>query len=167
VAEPEALADTPEPPIADLEVEAIEVEAIEIEEVAVIEVAPPEPEPEPEPMSQPPDEPEPEFADEASLEALATGDGTDDLWEEADETPSPGSRVHPPTSPAPPGHLPERRVVVIDEGAADYVVPETRSPSAGPQAVPGAPGEADIGARLQDEDEAPKRRWRLFRKGGE
>jgi chromosome partitioning protein len=161
--EPEPAADTvPEAPPAEVQVEAVEV--VEIEEVALVEVAPPEPEAfAPEPL----DEPEPAFADEAALEALASADGADDLWEEADETPSADSRVHPPSSPAPPGHLPERRVVVIDEDAADYAAaPETR-PSAGPQAVPGAPGEADIGAQLQDEDEAPKRRWRLFRKGGE
>ncbi len=29
------------------------------------------------------------------------------------------------------------------------------------------PAIADIGATLRDEGESPKRRWRLFRKGGE
>jgi hypothetical protein len=59
-------------------------------------------------------------------------------------------------------------VVVIDEDAADYVTPSepggSRAPSSDAephQAV------ADIGATLEDDDELPKRRWRLFRKGGE
>ena len=61
---------------------------------------------------------------------------------------------------------PERRVVVIDED----------SESPGPS-QPGRAGDregrseghpvADIGATPEDDDGAPKRRWRLFRKGGE
>jgi chromosome partitioning protein len=94
----------------------------------------------------------------------------DDVWEEVDEPPAAPARVSPPRSPAPPGHLPERRVVVIDEDAADYVTPSEPGGSAPPSDAPDAEprhGVADIGATLEDDDELPKRRWRLFRKGGE
>ena len=50
----------------------------------------------------------------------------EDVWEEVDEAPAASPRVSPPRSPAPPGHLPERRVVVIDEDAADYRRPPSR-----------------------------------------
>jgi chromosome partitioning protein len=105
---------------------------------------------------------------EAIGEAAAPAADEDDVWEEVDESPVPPPRVSPPRSPAPPGHLPERRVVVIDEDAADYVTPSEPGGSPAPssdaephQAV------ADIGATLEDDGELPKRRWRLFRKGGE
>jgi chromosome partitioning protein len=100
----------------------------------------------------------------------ATMADDDDVWEEVDEPPTAQPRVSPPRSPAPPGHLPERRVVVIDEDAADYVTPSepasTAAPTVGPEAEPHQ-AVADIGATLEDDDDAPKRRWRLFRKGGE
>jgi chromosome partitioning protein len=94
----------------------------------------------------------------------------DDVWEEVDEPSAPRSRVSPPRSPAPPGHLPERRVVVIDEDAADYVTPSEPDASratSGESDVDPRQAVADIGATLEDEGELPKRRWRLFRKGGE
>jgi chromosome partitioning protein len=92
--------------------------------------------------------------------------GVDDLWEDVDE-PEPAPRVQPPAAPPPPGQLPERRVVVIDE---DTDMPST-SPATRPLSPPGddaeaVPGIADIGATLEDEGQG-KRRWRLFRKGGE
>jgi chromosome partitioning protein len=97
-------------------------------------------------------------------------DDDEDVWEEVDEPSAASPRVSPPRSPAPPGHLPERRVVVIDEDAADYVTPSepggSGSPSRAPDVEPHQ-GVADIGATLGDDDELPKRRWRLFRKGGE
>jgi chromosome partitioning protein len=96
-------------------------------------------------------------------------DGDDDMWEDAEEAPGPASRVSPPTSPAPPGHLPERRVVVIDEDAG-YPVSSERTPTGPPAAPidePAPPAVADIGARLENDGAPPKRRWRLFRKGGE
>jgi chromosome partitioning protein len=80
--------------------------------------------------------------------------------------PEPEAVWEPPEEEAPrvrairsdPGHLPERRVVVIDEDAG---VP------AGPKRSVGMEPEDDptIGATL--EDDGQKRRWRLFRKGGE
>jgi chromosome partitioning protein len=66
-----------------------------------------------------------------------------------------------PERAAPPADAPAPRVVVIDEGDADYVRPGepggTRVSAAPPQA---------IGATLEDDEKKP-RRWRLFRKGGE
>ena len=90
----------------------------------------------------------------------------DDVWEEIDEA-GERPRVAPPRSPVPPGHLPERRVVVIDE---DSEPPASSSPNRAADQEGGASEGhpvADIGATLRDEDGPPKRRWRLFRKGGE
>jgi hypothetical protein len=86
----------------------------------------------------------------------------DELWDQ-DEAPAP--RVQPPRSPAPPGHLPERRVVVIDDDADIDI-------RAGQEAPPPPPTDerqqpTNIGATLE-EDGGRKRRWRkLFGKGGE
>jgi chromosome partitioning protein len=86
-----------------------------------------------------------------------------DVWEE-EQLPEP--RVRLPESPEPPGHLPERRVVVIDE-QAEVDLTTAREPT-GPGAASDEPdaASADIGATLADEE--PKRRWwQLFRKGGD
>jgi chromosome partitioning protein len=87
----------------------------------------------------------------------------EEIWESEPDAP----RVRQVQTPEP-GHLPERRVVVIDENA------DLRRPAGGSGAGPErrAPGESDaatpsIGATLHDEDDGTKRRWRLFRKGGE
>jgi len=87
-----------------------------------------------------------------------------ELWEEGSTD---DRRVRPPRTAVVPGTLPERRVVVIGDdpeidieaGKEPLVqVPNGRAAS--------EPSEAtDIGGTLQDE-ETPKRRWRLFRKGG-
>ena len=112
----------------------------------------------------------PSLAETIGDTVAATVADDDDVWEEVDEPPGAQPRVSPPRSPAPPGHLPERRVVVIDEDAADYVTPSepVRAPASGggSEAEPHQ-AVADIGATLEDDDEPPKRRWRLFRKGGE
>jgi len=124
------------------------------------------------------EEAEPRELEESPSIADAAGEATpapvveddDDVWEEVDESSAASQRVSPPRSPAPPGHLPERRVVVIDEDAVDYVTPSEPGGSGSPSRVPDAEphqGVADIGATLEDDDELPKRRWRLFRKGGE
>jgi chromosome partitioning protein len=86
-----------------------------------------------------------------------------DIWEE-EELPEP--RVRLPESPAPPGHLPERRVVVIDEQAeVDLTTPREPTGPGAPTDEPDA-ASTDIGATLADEE--PKRRWwQLFRKGGD
>jgi hypothetical protein len=79
----------------------------------------------------------------------------DDLWETAEPD---VARVRPVTD-APPGELPQRRVVVIDD--------ETDTSGAGrnPQEA-GTEPSAAIGGTLR-QDEGQRRRWRLFRKGGE
>jgi hypothetical protein len=97
-------------------------------------------------------------------------DDDDELWEDGESNAS-SSRVASPRSPAPPGHLPERRVVVIDEDAdmatPDPSRPEPSTDASDPQADESHSAVADIGATLEDEDDSRKRRWRLFRKGGE
>ena len=92
----------------------------------------------------------------------------EDLWEQVEESPSPETRVSVPRSPAPPGQLPQRRVVVIDEGGADTATSEARgSPARQPAEEDGESTTSDIGATLEDENTTRRRRWRMFRKGGE
>ena len=87
----------------------------------------------------------------------------EELWEEPPAQPEP--RVKPPSSPAPPGELPQRRVVVIDENAeVDVQGSREVAPPSAPNERP--EGMADIGATLDDE-RGQKRRWRMFRKGGD
>ena len=83
-------------------------------------------------------------------------DADDEIW----EAPEAANRVRP-VPPSTPGSLPERRVVVIDEEAA--VIGTDVSPKGGGSA---SERPEAIGATLHD-DEGPRRRWRLFRKGGE
>ena len=101
----------------------------------------------------------------AGLPASPVSDGDEELWEEA--RPEDEPRVKPLSRPARPGELPERRVVVIDEHP-DIDIEAGREE---PPPPPGSseepdPGMADIGATLDAEKE-PKRRWRMFRKGGD
>jgi chromosome partitioning protein len=128
------------PPEASPEVAADEPEA-----VRVIEAAPPA-----KARAAPRPKPQPQLAD-------------DDLWEEPPAQPEP--RVKPPSSPAPPGELPQRRVVVIDEDA-EIDVEGSREVVPPPPATEMPEGMADIGATLDDE-RGQKRRWRMFRKGGD
>ena len=85
-------------------------------------------------------------------------------WTEATAEP----RVRAPREVLPPGRLPERRVVVIGENA-EIDIEAAREPLVQvPQgARPPADRASDIGETLQDDGQAPKRRWRLFRKGGQ
>ena len=100
--------------------------------------------------------PEPQASRVPPRMAPSEPEADDEIW----EAPEAANRVRPAPSSTP-GSLPERRVVVIDEDAA---VIGTDIPPAGGGSVSERP-EA-IGATLQD-DEGPRRRWRLFRKGGE
>jgi hypothetical protein len=75
-------------------------------------------------------------------------DTDDEIWDSPEERP----RVR--AVQIEPGELPERRVVVIDE---DADVRQAVRPKDAP--------DPEIGATLHDD--AQKRRWRLFRKGGE
>jgi hypothetical protein len=83
----------------------------------------------------------------------------DEIWEapEAEQ-----ARVRPLGGSQPPGELPRQRVVVIDESTADRAGTEQAD-----QARASEPPSAALGGTLHDEDEGQRRRWRLFRKGGE
>jgi hypothetical protein len=88
----------------------------------------------------------------------------EELWEEPPAQPEP--RVKPPSSPAPPGELPQRRVVVIDENSEIDIQGSREVSPTSPGSNEMREGMADIGATLDDE-KGHKRRWRMFRKGGE
>jgi chromosome partitioning protein len=90
-----------------------------------------------------------------------------DIWEEPSASAEP--KVRPPSATVAPGTLPERRVVVIGEDpeidieAGQEPLVQRQNGRVSPE---GHEPVADIGGTLQDEGESPKRRWRLFRKGG-
>lgn len=128
-------------PVAEPEPERIEPEAAP--RVEVVPRAEPKPAPPPESPAQLSDE---------------------ELWEEPRAKPEP--RVKPPSSPAPPGELPQRRVVVIDENSEIDIQGAREVPPASPELSEPREGIADIGATLDDEG-GHKRRWRMFRKGGD
>jgi hypothetical protein len=137
----------------ELEVEAIQAEVTEAVASAAADLESDEP---PEAAaSEPP----------VSVEGMTTSRDLEDIWEEPAEEP----RVRAPREPAAAGDLPARRVVLIDEDvdieAANEPLVQT---PAGPDRADG-PHEAvaPIGATLEDEDEGRRRRWRLFRKGGD
>jgi chromosome partitioning protein len=162
----------------------------QMEAVAEPEPAPePDPQPEPElaPEPDPESEPAPAPAPEAEMASGPADLGSDPLpappapaletdpqpegpseigWTEEMETAA-EPRVRPPRQVLTPGRLPERRVVVIGEDA-EIDIEAAREPLVQvPQRVgPPVDRASDIGETLQDED-APKRRWRLFRKGGQ
>jgi hypothetical protein len=146
----EAISTPPAEPVQALEPQAVAPEAVSAE-------TEPEPTPEPAtprtkkqaPPASPPSEPE----------------SDEQIWEDDTGT---EERVRPAQRDAAPGH-PERRVVVIDEDA-DLDIKASQEPlvrrpqRSAPEPEPEEP--ASIGATLKD-DEGRKRRWRLFRKGGE
>jgi chromosome partitioning protein len=88
----------------------------------------------------------------------------EDLWKEPPPEPEP--RVKPPSSPAPPGELPQRRVVVIDENPDIDIEAAREEPPPPPASREHQEGMANIGATLDDE-RGRKRRWRMFRRGGD
>jgi chromosome partitioning protein len=96
----------------------------------------------------------------------------DDVWEDSDEPspsaadPPPHAPEHRPSAPPPPEHLPERRVVVIDEDAELRTSSRPTSEGVADDEPVSQPAVASIGATLEEEGHG-KRRWRLFRKGGE
>ena len=104
-----------------------------------------------------------EILAEAAHEAESQMD-EEEMW---DETDAPAPRVQPPSSPALPGHLPERRVVVIDNDADIDIRAGQEPPPPQHSAAPEQAAMANIGATLE-ENGGRKRRWRrLFGKGGE
>jgi chromosome partitioning protein len=153
-----------------------EMEVGTAERVAEQPVAPPKAEPDPEAEEPPRMEPSDPQA-KGHAHATAGGDplpappapevahADAGLWED----PSAERRVRPPRASVAPGALPERRVVVIGEdaeidieAAKEPLVQVPNGRVSGDRHEPGA----DIGGTLQDEGDSPKRRWRLFRKGG-
>ena len=85
----------------------------------------------------------------------------DEIWDDLNLPVEP--KVRSPRAGTVPGRLPERRVVVIDDSSDPdpTVLMPPNSNGAGPET------EGSIGATLHDGGTEPKRRWRLFRKGGE
>ena len=112
----------------------------------------PEPEPPTEQAASPAQTPAPQ---------PAAAEDDDELWESSE---SEIGRVRP-VADAVPGELPQRRVVVIDE-TADLAAGGGGRRGGSDPANPDKPSAA-IGGTLRDEDEGQRRRWRLFRKGGE
>jgi chromosome partitioning protein len=123
------------------------------------------------PASEPSASIEPESDRASAPEVLPAPPAPDvthasDLWEEG---PVGGDRrVRPPRTAVAPGTLPERRVVVIGEDPEIDIEagqePLVQVPNG--RVGPDAGRVTDIGGTLEDEGETPKRRWRLFRKGG-
>jgi hypothetical protein len=116
--------------------------------------------------------PEPEVREAEGLPAppapeVARTEPEADIWEEPSA--SAERKVRPPSATVAPGTLPERRVVVIGEDpeidieAGQEPLVQRQNGRVSPE---GHEPVADIGGTLQDEGESPKRRWRLFRKGG-
>ncbi|HUL83988.1 MAG TPA: hypothetical protein VLX89_00535 [Actinomycetota bacterium] len=85
----------------------------------------------------------------------------DEIWDDLNLPVEP--KVRSPRAGTVPGRLPERRVVVIDDSSDPdpSVLTPPSSNGAGPET------DGSIGATLHDDGTEPKRRWRLFRKGGE
>jgi chromosome partitioning protein len=113
--------------------------------------APPEPQ-----MVAPPPPPEPQPQSQAPAP-------DEDLWVEPQPEPEP--RVKRPSRPARPGELPDRRVVVIDEDP-DIDIEAGQETPPPPPGHDEDPGMVEIGATL-GEDSGRRRRWRMFRRGGE
>ena len=86
---------------------------------------------------------------------------SEEIWDDLNRPTE--ARVRPPRETVKPGQLPQRRVVVIDE-SGDLDVPGLEPPPINGAVVATS---GSIGATLEDEAPEPKRRWRLFRKGGE
>ena len=134
------------------------------------ERAPAEPERAPAEPERAPAEPErapaePERAPAEPERAPQSFADDEDVWDESGAEPE-QPRVRPPSAPAPAGQLPERRVVVIDENHERPASPSPGVDRADPEADPApAHSVAEIGATLNEGSR--KRRWRLFRKGGE
>jgi outer membrane biosynthesis protein TonB len=147
---------TPQPvPAPDHTPQPIPQEPIPQEPVPTPE---PTPERQPEPKARSKEGVPEQHAPRAQVAKAVTEDD-DELWESSE---SDVGRVRP-VADGVPGELPQRRVVVIDE-QADLTAGSGRS-----GADPAKAGEpaAAIGETLRDEDEGQRRRWRLFRKGGE
>jgi hypothetical protein len=174
----EDLEDLPAPTVHEVveELEA-EVEMQADATVPVDEVSPPEPPSAPsapsvaEPVASDAPAPKRAIQKDPAQPAPQPVSDEDDVWEDSDEpsppTPPPRAReLRPSAAPAPPEHLPERRVVVIDEDAELRASSRPTSEGVADDEPVSQPAVASIGATLEEEGHG-KRRWRLFRKGGE
>ncbi|MBA3691076.1 MAG: hypothetical protein H0W82_06660 [Actinobacteria bacterium] len=86
-----------------------------------------------------------------------------DIWEDDAPVAAGASGRVPDVSRSDPSPgTSQRRVVVIDD---DIDIPVSAPPTPTPPDEPRTAG-GQVGATLEDEG-SPKRRWRLFRKGGE
>jgi chromosome partitioning protein len=144
---------TEPPPPAPVHVEE-EVEEVDVP--MLHDLVEPEPEPdEPEPE---PDEPEPESEPGPEPASSAPVDD-EELWEETEEAPKVSEiRTAEAAAGAP-------KVVVIDEDSDIDIRAGQEQPPKTPREEP-APDRTEIGATLTDDGDG-KKRWRLFRKGGE
>jgi chromosome partitioning protein len=131
------------------------------EEEAEVEALAPGPEPQ---VEAAPEVAAPAEDASAAAEAVQPPEAEDELWEEP--RPEDESRVKAPSRPPPPGELPERRVVVIDENPDIDIEAGREEPPPPPGSEGSEQGMADIGATL-DQEKGSKRRWRMFRKGGD
>jgi chromosome partitioning protein len=170
----EELEDLPTPTVHEV---VAEVEA-EVEEQAsapepVVEPPPPTPAPAPAPEPPPPAAVVESAPRTKEVPPVPPAVDEDDVWEDPDDSVPPSEpprarRPEPRTAPTatPPEHLPERRVVVIDEDAEPASSRPAPEGSADDE-PPSPQGVTSIGATLEEEEGHGKRRWRLFRKGGE
>ena len=91
---------------------------------------------------------------QAAAEAETRSDIEDEVWDEESAEVARGPRPEPEVTP-------DRRVVVIEDDIDIPISEPTPQGGGEPQT-----GGARVGATLED-DGGPKKRWRLFRKGGE
>jgi chromosome partitioning protein len=114
-------------------------------------------------LSDHPARPHPDVERDPPQPSASIATATDpDEWLEPPPEPEP--RVKPLSRPPAPGELPERRVVVIDEAADLDSEAGLEEPMPSPAVGSDRALSPDIGGTL-DSEKAPKRRWRLFRKG--
>jgi chromosome partitioning protein len=185
----------PTPTVGELTREqgaAVDMETAEVGPPPPADAPSPAPTPVPAEPRAPTEPKAPDAAtDTGNVEHVPPSMDEDDVWEDSDDQPVTKDRAStaapaPDPEPArdaelardveplrdatrsdtPPEHHPARRVVVIDENA-DMAAPSTGDPSEGDTDGPASsPAIAPIGATLEEEGHG-KRRWRLFRKGGD
>jgi chromosome partitioning protein len=164
-----------EPVLEELPTPTVHELVEELEAEDEVEAAVPEPAPPAQTPHERPSEPEPQVETQVietvtvevvEVEMVDSGFDEDDVWE-ADDAASAAAAPQPSAaSQTSAERVPERRVVVIDEIAEQASTqPAPSKTPISPRAEP-RPSMAGIGATLEEEGQR-KRRWRLFRKGGE
>ena len=185
----------PTPTVGELTSEhgaAVDMETAEAAPPPPADAPPPTPTPVPAEPGAPTEPKAPDAAaDTRTVEHAPPSMDEDDVWEDSDDQPvtmDRASTAEPAPDPetardaelardaesardatrsdTPPEQHPARRVVVIDENA-DMAAPSTGDPSeSDTDGAASSPAIASIGATLEEEGHG-KRRWRLFRKGGD